>query len=106
MDNRLNVIPFMKATEARRRTRNLLESTTRDALLTTGKIVHDAVGRAIANKQVMTTVQVPFGFSDDVVSMMKQTFRRKGYSVRVTSTGGLFQRGLVWHCRTYITLAW
>lgn len=100
------VMPFLNANEARNGTRELVTDTTRQDLYTVGAQVNKAIQEAMAKRLYTTTVNFPVGFSASVVKAMKRTFQKKGFLVRISSTQGLFDKGLVWQPRTYITLSW
>lgn len=106
MRNNKQVMPFLSATAARNGTRELIANTTREDLYEAGKKVNRAIQDAMGKRLTTVTIHLSVAFSDSIVRAMKRTFQKKGYLVRITSTGGLFERGLVWQPRTYITLSW
>lgn len=104
--NNGQVMPFLSAREAKESTRALVTSTMRQDLYDVGRILNSKIQEAIKNKQTTITVSFAFGFPQEVLKAMKRTMQKKGFLVKLTSTQGLFEKGLIWHPRTYITLSW
>lgn len=104
--NNSQVMPFLSASDARNGTRTLITETVSEDLRQTGRLINYRIQEAIANKQMTITVGLAFGFPSSVLKAMKRTFQKKGFLVKIDTTQGLFDKGLVWQPRTYITLSW
>lgn len=100
------VMPYLSANEAREGTRTLITDTLRKDLNDVGRMIDLRMKEAIAKRQTSITVSFAFGVPVAVLKAMKRTFQRKGFLVKIDTTQGLFDRGLVWQPRTYITLSW